>query len=235
MSNNPLPTAGGIRRVSNADGGFYSTLSLSPNKGKSMKKPTNKAIEKITALALSVVALSVVSAFAQTSGAELSSEVIAKEALTLKAVEAEIEAQKAKLAELQLKKFSVKKTPFSDVELAQLLSAVGFEGKALRTAWAVVKKESNGRPLAFNGNTRTGDSSYGIFQINMIGGLGVIRRDKYDLDSNKDLFDPVINAEIAYHMSNGGENWTSWKIQAPYTNSDEVRFKYWYERFPEGF
>jgi hypothetical protein len=200
-----------------------------------MKKPTNKAIEKITALALSVVALSVVSAFAQTSGAELSSEVIAKEALTLKAVEAEIEAQKAKLAELQLKKFSVKKTPFSDVELAQLLSAVGFEGKALRTAWAVVKKESNGRPLAFNGNSRTGDSSYGIFQINMIGGLGVIRRDKYDLDSNKDLFDPVINAEIAYHMSNGGENWTSWKIQAPYTNSDEVRFKYWYERFPEGF
>lgn len=200
-----------------------------------MLKPTNKAIEKIIAVALSVTFLSVVSAFAQTSGEEKVADLQAKEAITIKAVEAEIEAQKAKLAELQLKKFSVKKTPFSDVELAQLLSAIGFEGKALKTAWAVVKKESNGRPLAFNGNTRTGDSSYGIFQINMIGGLGVTRRDKYDLDSNKDLFDAVINAEIAYHMSNGGEDWTSWKIQAPYTNSDEVRFKYWYERFPEGF
>lgn len=200
-----------------------------------MLKPTNKAIEKITAVALSVTFLSVVSAFAQTSGIENVAKLQAKEAITQKAVEAEIEAQKVKLAELQLKKFSVKKTPFSDVELAQLLSAVGFEGKALRTAWAVVKKESNGRPLAFNGNTRTGDSSYGIFQINMIGGLGVVRRDKYDLDSNKDLFDPVINAEIAYHMSNGGEDWTSWKISAPYTNRDEVRFQHWYQLFPEGF
>ena len=200
-----------------------------------MLKPTSKAIEKITAVALSVTFLSVVSAFAQTSGTENVANLQAKEAITIKAVEAEIEAQKAKLAELQLKKFSVKKTPFSDVELAQLLSAVGFEGKALKTAWAVVKKESNGRPLAFNGNTRTGDSSYGIFQINMIGGLGVTRRDKSDLDSNKDLFDAVINAEIAYHMSNGGEDWTAWKIQAPYTNRDEVRYQYWYAKFPEGF
>lgn len=201
----------------------------------SMQKPTSTAISKITAVALSVVALSMVSAFAQTSGQEQTAKLLAKEAITQKAIEAEIEQQKAKLAQLQLKKFSVKKTTFSDVELAQLLSAVGFEGKALKTAWAVVKKESNGRPLAFNGNVRTGDSSYGIFQINMIGGLGVKRRDKYDLDSNKDLFDPVVNAEIAYHMSNGGEDWSAWKISAPYTNRDEVRFQYWYSRFPEGF
>lgn len=199
-----------------------------------MRKPTNTAISKIVAVALSVVSLSMVSAFAQTSGMP-TAKLLAKEAITQKAIEAEIEQQKAKLAELQLKKFSVKKTTFSDVELAQLLYAVGFEGKALRTAWAVVKKESNGRPLAFNGNVRTGDSSYGIFQINMIGGLGVDRREKYDLNSNKDLFDPVVNAEIAYHMSSGGKDWTSWKIQAPYTNRDEVRFQYWYERFPEGF
>ena len=82
----------------------------------------------------------------------------------------EIEAHKVKIRELRLKQFSEQKTPFTDEELAQLLSAIGFEGKALKVAWAVVKKESSGRPLAFNGNTRTGDSSYGIFQINMIGG-----------------------------------------------------------------
>ena len=129
---------------------------------------------------------------------------------------------------------SQQKTAFTDEDLARLLHAVGFEGKALKTAWAVVKKESNGRPLAFNGNTRTGDSSYGIFQINMIGGLGVTRRDKFDLDSNKDLFDPVVNAQIAYHMSRGGEDFTAWKISAPYTNRDEIRYKEWYAKFPEG-
>jgi len=200
-----------------------------------MKKPTGTAIEKIVSVVLSVVFLSVFTAYAQTSRAEEIAIVKEDEKQSISKIEAEIEKQKAKIAELQLKKFSVQKTPFTDVELAQLLSAVGFEGKALKTAWAVVKKESNGRPLAFNGNSRTGDSSYGIFQINMIGGLGVTRRDKYELDSNKDLFDAVINAEIAYHMSNGGENWVAWKVQAPYTNKDEIRFMQWYNKFPEGF
>jgi len=200
-----------------------------------MKKPTGTAFDKIVSVVLSVVFLSVFTTYAQTSRAEEIAIVKEDEKQSISKIEAEIEKQKAKIAELQLKKFSVQKTPFTDVELAQLLSAVGFEGKALKTAWAVVKKESNGRPLAFNGNTRTGDSSYGIFQINMIGGLGVTRRDKYDLDSNKDLFDAVINAEIAYHMSNGGENWVAWKVQAPYTNKDEIRFMQWYNKFPEGF
>jgi hypothetical protein len=200
-----------------------------------MKKPTGTAIEKIVSVVLSVVFLSVFTTYAQTSRAEEIAIVKEDEKQSISKIEAEIEKQKAKIAELQLKKFSVQKTPFTDVELAQLLSAVGFEGKGLKTAWAVVKKESNGRPLAFNGNTRTGDSSYGIFQINMIGGLGVTRRDKYELDSNKDLFDAVINAEIAYHMSNGGENWVAWKVQAPYTNKDEIRFMQWYNKFPEGF
>jgi len=200
-----------------------------------MKKPTGTAFDKIVSVVLSVVFLSVFTAYAQASWVEEIAIIKEDEKQSISKIEAEIEKQKAKIAELQLKKFSVQKTPFTDVELAQLLSAVGFEGKALKTAWAVVKKESNGRPLAFNGNSRTGDSSYGIFQINMIGGLGVTRRDKYDLDTNKDLFDAVINAEIAYHMSNGGENWVAWKVQAPYTNKDEIRFMQWYNKFPEGF
>ena len=99
----------------------------------------------------------------------------------------------------------------SDIELKELLSAVGFEGKALRTAWAIAKTESSGRPLAYNGNRKTGDSSYGIFQINMLGNLGVARKEKFDLRSNILLFDPVINAEITYYMTNGGTNWSAWK------------------------
>jgi len=95
-------------------------------------------------------------------------------------------------------------------DLKDLLWAVGFEGTALKTAWAVARVESNGRPLALNENIRTGDKSYGIFQINMLGQLGLKRKDKFELVSNKELFDPVTNAEITYYMTKGGKDWSSW-------------------------
>ena len=98
----------------------------------------------------------------------------------------------------------------TDKELVLLLKTVGFEGKALRTAWAIAKTESSGRPMAYNGNRKTGDSSYGIFQINMLGNLGIDRKEKFDLKSNVLLFDPVINAEITYYMTKGGTDWSSW-------------------------
>ena len=95
-------------------------------------------------------------------------------------------------------------------DLKDLLWAVGFEGTALKTAWAIARVESNGRPLALNDNTRTGDKSYGIFQINMLGNLGDDRKEKFELVSNKELFDPVTNAEITYYMTKGGKDWSSW-------------------------
>jgi hypothetical protein len=95
-------------------------------------------------------------------------------------------------------------------DLKDLLWAVGFEGTALKTAWAVARVESNGRPLALNDNIRTGDKSYGIFQINMLGNLGTDRKEKFELVSNKELFDPVTNAEITYYMTKGGTDWSSW-------------------------
>jgi len=136
--------------------------------------------------------------------------------------------------EVQLKKETLEKysntvykpsEKLSDYQLKELLAAVGFEGKALRTAWAIAKTESSGRPLAYNGNRNTGDSSYGIFQINMLGNLGVARKEKFDLRSNVLLFDPVINAEITYHMTNGGLNWSAWKGLTP-------RAKEFYLKFP---
>lgn len=99
----------------------------------------------------------------------------------------------------------------TDEDLALLLFLVGFEGSDLKEAWAIAKKESNGRPLAYNGNTKTGDNSYGVFQINMIGNLGPERLEKFNLQNKKELFNPVTNAEIAFHMSRGGEDWSSWK------------------------
>ena len=128
------------------------------------------------------------------------------------------------------------KTSLTDIELVWLLEAVGFEGQDLKEAWAIAKKESNGRPLAFNGNTLTGDNSYGIFQINMINTLGDDRREKFDLAHNSDLFNPIVNAQIAFHMSNGGEVWESWHIgKDAYTStsgSHYAKFKEWLGKFP---
>ena len=101
-------------------------------------------------------------------------------------------------------------TSLTDSQLVELLKAVGFKGKALKTAWAVAKTESNGRPFAFNGNAKTGDSSYGIFQINMLGTLGPDRTEKYDLNLYAELFSPVTNAQIVYKMTQGGKDWSSW-------------------------
>jgi hypothetical protein len=105
----------------------------------------------------------------------------------------------------------------TDTELVELLRAVGFTGENLKEAWAVAKKESNGRPLAHNGNTNTGDNSWGIFQINMIGELGEDRRKRFGLETNAELLDPVVNASIAHYMSRGGEDWSSWHGITPKT------------------
>lgn len=116
----------------------------------------------------------------------------------------------------------------SDTQLAELLSAVGFKGEDLKEAWAVAKKETHGNPLAHNGNRKTGDNSYGMFQINMIDGLGADRREQFGLRSNADLLNPVVNAKIAYHMSKGGKDWSSWKGLTPKT-------KTWMTKFPKNF
>lgn len=198
-----------------------------------MHKLNNRVVEKIASVLLAVVFVSVFSTHIQASNAQQTMQ--GKDALKNQ-IDKEIEAHKVKIRNLELKKFSEQTTPFTDEELAKMLSTIGFEGRALKVAWAVVKKESNGRPLAFNGNVKTGDNSYGIFQINMIGGLGVARRDKYELNSNKDLFDPVVNAKIAYLMSNEGSNWSSWGVgKFPYNgNTEQSNFNLWITKFPEG-
>lgn len=123
-----------------------------------------------------------------------------------------------------LKRYENKPT-FSDRDLALMLKAVGFKGQDLKEAWAIAKKESNGQPIRFNGNTKTGDSSYGLFQINMISDLGPERRDKFNLKANSDLLNPVTNAKIAYHMSKGGQNWSAWK-------GITAKTKMWMKKFP---
>lgn len=132
---------------------------------------------------------------------------------------------KAEAQMLMLKKYE-NYSKFEPKELVQMLKAVGFQGQELKYAWAIAMKESHGNALSYNGNRRTGDHSYGLFQINMIDGLGAERRAKLGLAYNAELLNPVVNAKSAYYMSKRGTNWSAWKG----TRTQVV--KYWLSKYP---
>ena len=136
-----------------------------------------------------------------------------------------IAPSKAEAQTLILKRFQ-NATVLPPKDLVTLLSAVGFKGQSLKYAWAVAMKESHGNALDYNGNVHTGDHSYGLFQINMLGSMGADRRTYFGLAYNAQLLNPVTNAQIAYHMSNAGRDWSAWHG----TNTSVVQ--YWLMKYP---
>lgn len=89
------------------------------------------------------------------------------------------------------------------------IQAGGDPAKAAVAA-AVAMAESGGNPNSHNGNAGTGDDSYGLWQINMLGSMGPERRNRYNLPNNQALFDPVTNARVAVAMSGNGNDWGPW-------------------------
>lgn len=126
-------------------------------------------------------------------------------------------------------------TELSPTELADLLRLVGFEGKSLKLAWAVTMRESRGHPLSHNTSKYSGDNSYGLFQINMLGSLGADRREKFGIKSNSELLDPVTNAKAAFYMSAKGTNWGSWGLgpDAYDGTASEPAVTMWLADFPK--
>lgn len=100
--------------------------------------------------------------------------------------------------------------PLTGKQMAQMLYNQGFRGDALVMALAISKRESGWDPSAYNPNRSTGDDSYGLFQINMLGDLGVSRRNAYGLHDNKDLLNPNTNIRVAWEMSQHGSNFNPW-------------------------
>jgi len=83
---------------------------------------------------------------------------------------------------------------------------------------AIGMAESSGRPHAHN--TEGDDNSYGLWQINMLDRPGFMmgeeRRGQLALDSNEQLFDPIVNGQAAkyiYDMQGFGA-WTVYKTGA---------------------
>lgn len=70
--------------------------------------------------------------------------------------------------------------------------------------------ESGGDPNAHNTNIRTGDNSYGLWQINMLGKLAPERLVLFGIRSNNELFDPQTNARAMRILSANGADFTPW-------------------------
>lgn len=91
------------------------------------------------------------------------------------------------------------KTPtyFSNPEIASFARKAGFPEELVPTIVGISKAESGGNPLAFNPNASTGDLSYGLMQINMLGGMGPERRKEFGIKRNEELYDPIKNFKAA--------------------------------------
>ena len=83
---------------------------------------------------------------------------------------------------------------------------------------AIGMAESSGRPHAHN--TEGDDNSYGLWQINMLDRPGFMmgeeRRGQLALDSNEQLFDPIVNGQAAKYIYDmqGFDAWTVYKTGA---------------------
>lgn len=126
-------------------------------------------------------------------------------------------------------------TKFGPTDLADMLELVGFKGYSLKLAWAVVMRESRGNSTSHNKTSSTGDNSYGLFQINMIGSLGEDRREKFGIKSNAELLDPVTNAQAAFYMTSRGKDFGSWGLgpNAYDGSPSESAVTVWLDKFPK--
>jgi Lysozyme like domain len=105
----------------------------------------------------------------------------------------------------------------STVELYALARRAGFSGEADEAviATAIALAESSGNPDAHNNNRATGDDSFGLWQINMIGKLGPERRRQFGISRNEELLDPLTNARAAHSVFSsppgGFPQWSTFK------------------------
>jgi hypothetical protein len=104
-------------------------------------------------------------------------------------------------------------SPLNAQQIASLLQQQGFAKDKIPTMTAISLAESGGRTQAFNPNAQTGDRSYGLFQVNMHGGLGPARMKQFGLKSEKDLFNPETNVKAAKQIlaSQGLGAWSVYK------------------------
>lgn len=100
----------------------------------------------------------------------------------------------------------------SPVDVFKLARQAGFSRDAAVMMTAISGGESGWHPGQHNPNASTGDNSYGLWQINMLGGLGPERRRALGIASNDALYNPATNARAAWMISNHGQSFTPWSV-----------------------
>ena len=107
----------------------------------------------------------------------------------------------------------------SKAEIKALAIKAGFPEDIAPTITQIAMGESSGKVDAHNPDSSTGDNSYGLMQINMLGDMGPERRSKFNLKSNEELFNPLRNMQAAYkiYQEQGLEAWGA------YTNGSYKR------------
>ena len=97
-----------------------------------------------------------------------------------------------------------------------LATAAGFSDRDASIMAAIAMAESSGNSGALNNNPRTGDLSYGLWQVNMIGRMGPERRRQFGIGNNDALYDPATNAMAARRVfeSQGFGAWSVFRSGA---------------------
>lgn len=114
--------------------------------------------------------------------------------------------------------------PISAQEVARYAYEAGFRGEDLVKAVAIAGRESGFTPRILNPDAGTGDQSYGLMQINMLGDLGPERLKAFGISSNSQLYDPLTNMNAAYMLYQGRGNtfydWGPYKGMEATYNTD---------------
>lgn len=115
---------------------------------------------------------------------------------------------------------------FTKDQLRQLAIDAGFSPEEAEIMAKIALAESSGNSNALNPNVSTGDESYGLWQINMLGNLGPARRQQFGISDNSQLYDPATNAAAAFAVyqerkSFAGDGFTAWSV---YNSGAHLRY-----------
>lgn len=110
---------------------------------------------------------------------------------------------------------------FSFADLVDLAKQAGLDDAKAKVAAAIALAESGGRSGNHNPNAFTGDNSYGLWQINMLGPLQAGRLKAFGIPNNEALYDPLTNAKAMAKISGNGSSFSAWST---YLNNAYTRY-----------
>lgn len=108
-----------------------------------------------------------------------------------------------------------------------LARGAGFTASEAVTMTVIAQYESGWNADNYNGNSATGDKSYGLWQINMLGNLGPERRKAFGITANEELFNPAVNARAAriIYKWQGYKAWSVYNHKTTHPTWNATRLK----------